>query len=354
MKRKGIIAVTIVAIFIITALIAILASNKHKLNEAKKPVDRSQIPVTVTSFKIKSTEFSAQTILPARLKPYEEANISVQTSGLINYLNIDLGSKVTKGQIIGAVDTKIAQLNLKSTVLSKDKLKDDYHRAKELYEGKATSEINLIAAKYNYENTSVQAELINQQIENANIIAPVSGVITTRNFKAGEIINAGTPIAYVVNVNKLKATVYLDESEVYYINPNQPVEVSSQLFPDKIITGNVIYISPNGDENHNYQVDILINNTPEKLKAGTNVSVSFNFETRRNQILIPKKALVNDKKEPYVYVIKNNTAHARQVKIGISQGENIVVINGLSDGEEIVLSGQINLAEGSKVNVINQ
>ena len=354
MKRKGIIAVTIVAIIIMAAIIAILASNKHKINEAKKPVDRSQIPVTVTSFKIKSTEFTAQTILPARLKPFEEANISVQTSGLISYLNIDLGSKVAKGQIIGAVDTKIAKLNLKSTVLTKDKLKDDYDRAQELYQGKATSEINLNAAKYNYENTSVQAELINQQIENANIIAPISGVITARNFKAGEIINAGTPIAYVVNVNKLKATVYLDESEVYYINPNQPVVVSSQLFPDKIITGNVIYISPNGDENHNYQVDILIDNMPEKLKAGTNVSVAFNFETYENQIIIPKKTLINDKKEPYVYVIKNKTAYARQIKVGISQGENIVVINGLTDGEEVVLSGQINLAEGLKVNVINQ
>ena len=116
MKRKGIITVTIVAIIIMAAIIAILTSNKHKLNEAKKPVDRSQIPITVTSFKIKSTEFTAQTILPARLKPYEESNISVQTSGLISYLNIDLGSKVTKGQIIGAVDTKVAKLNLKSTV----------------------------------------------------------------------------------------------------------------------------------------------------------------------------------------------------------------------------------------------
>ncbi len=354
MKRKGILAITIVAIIIIVSIIAVLASNKHKINEAKKSVDRSQVPITVKSLKVKSTEFAAQTILPARLKPFEEANISVQTSGLISYLNIDLGSKITKGQIIGAVDTKIAKLNLKSTVLTKDKLKDDYDRAQELYQGKATSEINLNAAKYNYENTSVQAELINQQIENANIIAPVSGVITARNFKAGEIINAGTPIAYVVNVNKLKATVYLDESEVYYINPNQPVVVSSQLFPDKNITGNVIYISPNGDENHNYQVDVIINNTPEILKAGTNVSVTFNFETRENQIVIPKRALVNDRNEPYVYVIKNNVTHTRQVKVGISKGENIVVVNGLSDGEEVVLSGQINLAEGSIVNVVNQ
>jgi RND family efflux transporter, MFP subunit len=354
MKRKGIIAVIAVGVIIIVAMIGVLASNKHKINEAKKPIDRTQVPVTVTSFQVLASNFTSQTTLPAKLRPFEEANISVQTPGLISYLNIDLGSKVSKGQIIGSVDTKIANLNLKSTLLTKNKLKDDYKRAKDLYEGNATTEVNMTTTKYNYDNTSVQAEIINQQIENAKIIAPISGIITARNIKAGEFTNAGSVIASVLNICKLKATVFVDETEVYFISMNQHVDVVSPIFPDKNLTGKVIYISPSGDDNHNYQIDIEINNSPELLKAGTNVNVSFNFETKQNQILIPKKALVNDKKLPYVYVITNNIVSARQVQVGISQGESIVIVSGLMPGEKIVVSGQINLSEGSKVNVVKQ
>ncbi len=353
MKRNNIILI-LASIIVIAAMTVTLIRNKKIINAANKTIDRSQIPVTVTTFKVIPCQLIAQTTLPAKLKPVEEATVSVQTPGIISYLNIDFGSKIHKGQIVGAVDTKIAQLNLKSTRLTKDKFKDDYERAKDLYAGKAISEVNLIAARYSYNNTSIQAEQIQQQIENANIIAPISGIVTNRNLKAGEYVNAGTSIASVVNITKLKATVFVDETEVYFIHENQDVRVVSSVFTDKKFLGKIIYISPNGDENHNYQVDVLINNSPEMLKAGTNVSVTFVSSSKKEVVMIPKKALVADRKEPYVYVINHKLAHERKIITGLAQGDNIEVISGLSAGDEVVLSGQINLNEGSKTTVVNQ
>lgn len=351
--KRNIRIVVIILIILSGIIIAILAINKHKINEANKPIDRSNVPVTVTALTTSLSDYSGETSIPAKLIPYEQANITVQTPGLISYLNIEQGTKVAKGQVLGSVDTRVAELNLKSTNLTINKLKDDYNRAKDLYAGHATTEVNVTNSKYSYDNTNVQAETLKQQIANARIISPISGMITVKNLRAGEFTNAGTPIASVVNISKLKAVVYVDENEVYGIKMNQSADVVSPVFPEKHLTGKVIYISPSGDENHNYEVDVEINNTPRVLRAGTDVNVTFQIDNQSNQIIIPKYALVNDRATPYVYVIdNNNVVKAREVQTGSSQGQNIVIVKGLSVGEKIVLSGQINLEDGSKVNIV--
>jgi len=239
-------------------------------------------------------------------------------------------------------------------MLTKDKLKEDYERTKDLYEGKAATEVNMIAAKYNYENTNIQLEQLKRQIDNADIVAPINGIVTICNFKAGEYVNPGASIASLVDISKLKATVFVNETEVYSIHENQVVNVSSPVFPEKKWVGKIAYISPYGDENHNYQVDVLLNNTPAILKAGTNVSVEFNLAQKENIVVIPKKALVADRKDPYVYIIKNGIAHGSNVVVGLSEGNNIEIVSGLFAGDELVLSGQINLSEGSKITIVKQ
>ncbi len=353
MKRSNIIIIAVVVVAV-CSMAVVLFTNKQKINEANKTIDRSQIPVTVTSFKTTFDELVSQTVLPAQLNPVETASVSAEVSGIIDALKIDFGSKVQKGEVVGAIDTKIQQLNLQSTLLMKDKLEDDYKRAKDLYEGKAATEVKLIESKFQYENAEIQADQIKQQIENANIVSPIKGVVTNQNSKAGEFVSAGKAIATIVNISQLKATAFVDETEVYFIENNQEVEVASPSFPDKKLTGKVIYVSPNGDENHNYQVDVLLDNQPEVFKAGTNVNVSINLAQKEHVILIPKRALVSDKKEPYVFVINGGVATRRKIVTGLSQGENIEVVSGLSAGEEVVLSGQINLTDGSKVNVVEQ
>lgn len=353
MKRNKIIIIAVVVIAVV-AIIAILFSNKQKLDEANKVIDRSEIPVTVTSFKTKIGSLTSQTVLPAQLNPVEEATVSAEVSGMISSLKIDLGSKVRKDEVVGTIDTRIQQLNLQSTLLLKDKLKDDYKRAVDLYEGKATTEVKLIESKYAYENAEIQAAQIQKQIDNANITAPIKGTVTSRDFKAGEFTGAGKVIATIVDISQLKATVFVDETEVYSLKNNQEVEVASSAFPEKKVTGKIIYISPIGDENHNYQVDILMNNQPEIFKAGTNVNVTISLGEKEQTILIPKWALVADKKEPYVFVIRNGKAFERKIVTGLSQGENVEVVSGLAAGEEVVLSGQINLTDDSKVNVVKQ
>jgi RND family efflux transporter MFP subunit len=354
MKRKTLIPVAILSIVVI-AIAVTLGINKKKIDVANRIVDRSTIPVSVTISKVINQPLEVQLTLPALLKPYEEANISVQTPGIIHSLAIEEGTKVMKGEIVGAVNTQLAELSLQTVKLNSEKLQEDYQRTKDLYEGNAASKVNSIDTKYAYQNAAIQVKQIKQQIANANIVSPISGIITIKNLRTGEYVNPGITIASVVNIYQLKATVYADEANVYHLKTGQKATITTDVLPGKNLTGIITFISPKGDENHNYQVDVLLNNqTKPALKAGTNVNVSFDFSPKGNVLQIPKIALVVDRQRPYVYVVEGNKVVGRSITTGISRGETIQVIDGLHEGDVVVVSGQINLHNGSFITVVNQ
>ena len=154
-----------------------------------------------------------------------------------------------------------------------------------------------------------------------------------------------------MDVSVLKAIVYVSESNVYDLKIGQPAQISSEIFPGKLTRGYIKYIAPKGDENHNYRVEVEIPNSG--YKAGTYVSVKFSFKKPVEALQIPKIALVEGVKNPYVYVVNGNNISIRKLNLGEEVGQNVVVLNGLVPGEKVVTSGQINLTTSSKISIVN-
>lgn len=341
-------------ILALVAIVAIrLASNKKKINESKQVVDRSKIPVSVSVINAEEKPVGNSFQLPASLDPVEESNIAVTVAGKITRLSIENGSRVTKGQIIGSIDSQLKQLNLEAVELSEAKLKRDYERTKELYEGKAATETNVIDAKYAYDNKRIEANQIRKQIADGNIIAPFSGIISNKSLNVGEFTNVGTVIATVVNIQKLKGVVYVNEKDAYQLKTGQTVSVSTDVYPGQEFKGKISFISPKGDASHNYRVEVLIDNSGKYLlKAGTYVMVTFRSETNAKALQIPKIALAEGLKNPYVYVVNGDTVRSRKIVTGREVGEYVEVVSGLQAGEQIVINGQINLIDGSIIRIV--
>jgi membrane fusion protein, multidrug efflux system len=341
-------------ILAIVALIALkLISNKKVINESKQIVDRSKIPVAVSVAVVEEKPMGSFFQLPASLEPTEESDIAANVSGKITRLSIENGSRVSKGQIIGTIDSQLKQLNLEAVELSEAKLKRDYERTKELYEGKAATETSVIDAKYAYDNKHIEANQIRKQIADGNIIAPFSGIISNKNLNEGEFANIGTVIATVVDIQQLKSIVYVNEKDVYQLAIGQTVSISTEVYPGKEFSGKISFISPKGDASHNYRVEVLINNNGKnQLKAGTYVLVAFSSERKNNALQIPKIALAEGLKNPYVYVVDGNKVRVRKIVPGREVGEYVEVVGGLQSGEQIVINGQINLLDGSIISIV--
>ena len=365
-RRKKWIAPMAISVLIVLSIVIVLASNKKIIDRASEPVDRTKIPVAVTVAKVKMQTLNIETQYPATTQPYEEAMLNAQTNGLVSYLNVSLGQHVRKGQVLGRLDTRILQNNLKSAEIAyqsaeinKQKLWDDYVRAKDLYENKAGLEVNMISAKNSYdnaannlENSLVQIQLIKEQIQNANIIAPISGTISNNEIKQGEYVSPNTAIATISNVGIIKTTVFVDQQLSYLLKLHQIATIKSTLFPEKKFVGKIIYISPVADVNHNYQIDLLIENDGgAKLKSGTDVQVAFNTSTIKDALIIPKVALNTDEQQAYVYVVQREKAVKKVISTGIFMNDEVEVISGLQEGDTVITGGQINLTNGSNISI---
>ncbi len=331
-----------------------LVGNKQAINEENKAVDRSAIPIAVSVVKAFVGTAGDKVVLPAVTQAENEVDVVVSAQGKLTDLHIQLGSTVKKGAVLGTVDSKMKELSLRSMQLTEEKLKKDYERFKDLYEGKAVTEANLTDVQYNYENTKLQLEQVRQQIADANIIAPISGTVVRKNVEEGEFVNPGTPIATIVDVSGLKAMVMVSESDVYKLKSGASVSITTDIYPGKTFKGTVRYISPQGDESHNYPVEIAFGNDARSaLKAGTFIRVTFNITGNTNALQIPKITLAEGLKEPYVYVLNGDKAAVRKLVLGREIGENVEVLSGLAEGEQVISSGQINLVEGSLVSIVH-
>jgi membrane fusion protein (multidrug efflux system) len=352
MKKRIILISSILLIAVLVAFT--LVKNKKAINASNKVVDRSAIPIPVSVIAASDQSVNASFTLPAIVQPEEQADISINATGKLKSLNIDLGTQVTKGEVIGSIDNSVKELNLASTQLLLDKYKVDYQKYKELYAGKAATESDYNNAKYNYENTQVQLAQIKQQIADGLVVAPVSGTIVKKNFNAGEFVNTGAKIAAVVNVSKLKANVMVSEREVYRLKKGTPVNITCDIYPGQTFKGMIRYISPEGDESHNYLVELSIENSGSTiLKAGTFTRSTFDLQDNANVLQIPKTALVEGIDNPYIYVINGNHADTRKLVLGHEIGDNIEVLSGLNIGEQVITEGQINISQGSLIQVVN-
>ena len=352
MKR---IIIIVIAVIVVGSLIGWrLYNNKQEINKSKVVVDRSGIAVPVTVTEVVKKSISGKFTSSATLEPWTEADIVAAASGKLLSLTIDVGSVVGRGQTVGQVDTKLRELSLKQTNLQIEKLEKDVKRTRELYEGSAATETNVNDITFNYDNAKLQAEQISQQISDAAITTPTAGIVSARRMDPGEYVNPGSIVATVTDISRLKAVVYINEKDVYRLAPKQAATIRTALFPDIAYAAVVGFISPKGDENHNYRVEVNFDNPGLRLRAGTYVQVEFDLGADGEALQIPKSALPEGMKNPYVYVVQSKKAVQRKITLGRETGEFVEVLSGLQAGEAVVESGHINLSDGSVVEINNQ
>lgn len=349
MKKTTLIVVA--ALVAITALIGFrLSSNKKKIDEQKKPVVQTNVAIPVTVAPVAEGTVSQQLVKTGNLIPYKEADIIATTAGKVTKVNFNLGSSIRQGSTLVELDNRLKELSLESTQLSIDRLKKDVTRYNTLLAGNATTEIQVNETKYNYENAVNQAEQIRKQIADANVKAPIGGRIVQKDIEPGEYITVGKVLGRVLDVDRLKVQVPVNESDVYQLRQGQAVKVSADVFPGRTFNGRISYIAPQGSDEHNYPVEITIDNA-NGLKAGTFVNADFSQKSNQKALQIPRSALVESVKNPYVFVVNNNAATRRAITIGRDFGDSIEVLSGLKAGDQVVTTGQLNLSDGKPVQI---
>jgi len=204
-------------------------------------------------------------------------------------------------------------------------------------------------------NAGANLKQANINVGDTRLKAPIKGFINKKYIEPGSILT-GMPASAmfdIVNVSKLKLKVTVNETQVASLKTGSPVTVSASVFPDKVFTGKIIFIAAKADESLNFAVEIEIaNNTDSNLKAGMYGTANFGSKQTQELKVVPRNAFVGSVNSNQVFVVENGKAKLKKVVAGRILGEQVEIVDGLSDGEAVITTGQINLQDGSLVEII--
>jgi RND family efflux transporter MFP subunit len=352
MKSKSIIITTVITAILCGAIIWTLASNKKEINERKEVrTTEERVSVTIATAELKETSNVLQLVGTA--EPCREVMVASEAAGKIVQINFKLGDFVQQGAVLAKVDDTYRRLAYENALINHNKFKEDYERFQILRNGDAVTETQLRDMRIGYENAVIQLENAKKQWDDTKIIAPFSGYITSRRAELGAFVNIGTPIAEIADIAQLKVQFTVSESDIYQLHTGMEALVTTEVLPNMNFEGKISNISKRGSSAHTYPVEIMINNNSKNpLKAGTYVNIIVNADKAGEILMIPRDAIVSSVKEPSVYVVNGDHVQLKRITTGRQHNGQIEVVQGLNEGEQVVVNGQINLMDGARVAVI--
>lgn len=281
------------------------------------------------------------------VQAYVKNNIAPQMTGRITKINAEIGDFVKKGQILAEIDKAQllqAQLQLQNKEVELQRLKSLYEAG-----GLSKSDLDAIELAYNVAKTQVD-----NLLENTVLRSPIDGVVTARNYDAGDLYGMSAPIYTVEQIVPVKLLVGISESDYSKVKKGDAIEITADAIPGKVFYGKVEKIYPTIDPaTRTFTVEVVVDNKYKTLRPGMFARVAVNFGSNNN-VVVPDVAVVKQQGsgERFVYVLnEDGTVTYQKVVLGRRMGAEYEVLEGLQDGAKIVTGGQIRLKDGVKVTV---
>lgn len=343
----------LIAVVIIGAIAFKLKTNKAKMAEkaAVSEIKSDAISVQLTQPETGKIDksFTAQ----GNFEPLQSLSLMSETTGQIQKIFKRKGDKVRAGEVLIQVEANTMNADLQTSQANYEKAKRDLGRFENLAAGEAITKRQLEDARMAVQTTQSQLVAARQRAAKTRITAPISGEINEIYVEVGSYLGVATKLYDIVNVSSLKLNVKVDESQVLLINKGDKVNVKADASGAQTYPGTVTAIAAQADNSLKYDVEIEVKN-PEKnsLRAGMYGTASFEIADTRDALLIPREAIVGSIQDPSVFVVQNGIAKLKKIKIGTVTQDKVEVKEGLTAGEQVVKTGQINLRDGLKVEAI--
>lgn len=320
--------------------------------QAKEAGDKGPDAIPVEVQKVSRRAIAASYANTTTLEPAAESQVVAKTSGVALAVLAEEGQQVRAGQVLVRIDPDRARLQAAQSATQVRKLEANYQRALQLAEQQMVSANDLDQLKYDLENARAVNRLANLELSYTNVVAPISGVIASRDIKPGNFVQINSPIFRIVDSSRLEATLNVPEREIAKLKPGQAVELTADALPGKRFTGEVDRVSPVVDTgNGTFRVVARFAGDGE-LQPGMFSRLSIHYDQRADALVVPRSALLEDGGEPAVYAIRDGKASRIGLKLGYADGAWIEVREGLDEGDAVVVAGKAALREGSAVQVL--
>jgi membrane fusion protein (multidrug efflux system) len=199
----------------------------------------------------------------------------------------------------------------------------------------------------------IDRDEVGLSFEKAPVESPLSGIVGRFYVDIGQNVTAQTPVALVVDMDKIKINLEIPEKYLPRVSLGQGAEINVDAYPGEEFLGLVTKVSPVVDlATRSAPIEIIVLNTGHRLKSGMFAKVRLIIQEYENIPVILKEAVMGKDENLYVYAVEDNKAIMKKIVLGIHQGPYFEVKDGLKEGDLVVIMGQQRLRDG--INVISE
>lgn len=305
------------------------------------------------------------------LEAWRKINITPETGGKLARLHVEEGQRVAQDQLLAELDAEsiglqlkqaeaglaVADANFQNAARNKDRL--DRLAAEKAVSDQQVEQVKLgyDAAKAQLEQAQAGVNLARHARDAGVMKAPWGGIVASKNAQVGDIINPmmgggyGVPtgVLTLMDDSRIKVLIEVSPGDFGRLQKGRPALLRVADGETKEYSGTISFLNPMADPaSKKFRVEVIVGNAERTLRPGTFASILFEVQSHENALAVPQKSILNDK---YVFVVENGKAVRREVALGLRNTTMIEVLDGLKEGDLVVVEGNFGLIEGSPVEI---
>ncbi len=346
--------------FLYLALIVIFAISCN--NQPTSESTDLAVPVSVENIKLKSIQQFITTTGTAKAR--SETELVSEIEGDYNLLvnpktgkKFKLGDRVNAGQVIVKFQNEeyLNSLNVESRKLNLEISEQEYEKQQSLYEkGGVTlrelrnSEVSKIDAQYSYESAQIQ-------LAKMQVVSPFSGIIAELPYYTeGVRVSTGQSMVTLVSYDEMYMEINLPEKNISEVQVGQNVLITNYTLTEDTLLAHITELSPIiSNETRTFAGKLQISNPELKLRPGMFIKANIITAQKDSVVVIPRDVIMTGSRGKYVFVVgRNSAAEDRRITTGISNDDEIEIIEGLAPNDRLIVKGFETLRDNSKVKVI--
>jgi RND family efflux transporter MFP subunit len=304
---------------------------------------------TVSVAKVTKHTAAHQVEIVGTVEAVEKAEISSKIAGNIIFLSVDLGSKVQQGELLAELRAGEIAAQVQQAKAQLEQAKRNLAREENLLKKNAATPQMVKSLQDSTKIAEAAYKETLTMLDYAKITAPFSGIVTKKLSNVGDLATPGKPMLYLEEENNFQVITDIPEAMILRIHKDDrlPVFVPSV---DLSIEGTVAEVSPVADPSSR-SAPIKLRIAPDsRLRSGQFARVTLTMDQAKT-LIVPKPAVIPFGQMERVFVVQEQTARLRLVRIGTRSDSHIEILSGLSEGETVITAGHENLLDGQPVSI---
>jgi membrane fusion protein (multidrug efflux system) len=291
--------------------------------------------------------------LPAQVEPYDEVWVKAEVSGQVVEVLVKEGQRVKRGQALVQLDNRDYRSRLAGIEANYKLAKLNYDRIEALVKKKITAPTKLDEIEAQLKDLGAQREEARLALSRTRITSPLSSLLNRIEAKEGDYLAVGDPVAQILEIDQVKVTVGVPESDVAAIFDLEEADVIIEALGKRRVKGKRVFLSRQpGSLARLFDLELRVPNPDGRILPGMFARVELVKQVFEQALAVPLYAVITQGDERFVFVEEGGRAERRSVKLGVLVGWEVQISSGLKPGEKVIVVGHRLVDDGQPVEVI--